>query len=353
MPTGRPTFTLTIGGLRSTTAEPVGGPTRFVVDRDMDVAADSLRVLLADRAGVALGDQVDLALGDDGDDSDVFTGTVAVLRPAVAAVEVLALGTIGTLLSLRTAGTYEGQTAGAVARDLAGQAGLSAGTVDDGPLLPRFAVDARLSAYAHLRDLADRLGFELYADVQGSLMFHALGGATGLDSVGGGLLGAVGAVAGAVGLPTGGERYEFGRHLLAVTGNRRPIAWGTVDVGGESPMSGRGDRTSHWLTVNDADYRGSAGSGDPRRTLLDPAARTKDLADRFAAGRLAVAQRGAQEVRLSILGRPGVDLGSEAGAAEAPDQLAGGDGYVRAVRHRFGSGTGFVTDLRVSLGAGS
>jgi hypothetical protein len=354
MPTGRPTFTLTIGGLRSTTAEPVGGPTQLVVDRDMDVPADSLRVRLSERSGVVLGDEVDLALGDDDDEAPVFTGTVAALRPGVAGVSMLALGTVGKVLNLRTGGTYEGQTAGAIVRDLAGQAGVPTGTVDDGPQLPRFAVDARLSAYAHLEDLADRLGFELYADVQGSLMFHALGDAAGLDAAGGGLLGAVGSVAASAGLARpGGERYEFGRHLLAVTGARRPAAWGTLTVGGESPMSGQGDRTSHWLTVNDADYRGSAGSGDPRRTLLDPAARTKDLADRFAAGRLAVARRGAQEVRLSVLGRPGVDLGSGAGAVGLPDDLAGGDGYVRAVRHRFGAGTGFVTDLRLALAAGS
>jgi hypothetical protein len=56
---------------------------------------------------------------------------------------------------------------------------------------------------------------------------------------------------------------------------------------------------------------------------------------------------------MSILGRPGVDLGSGAGVAGTPDRLAGGDGYVRAVRHRFGPATGFVTDLRVSVGAGS
>src|SRR5260370_29652525 len=113
-------------------------------------------------------------------------------------------------------------------------------------------------------------------------------------------------------------------------------------------MSGRGGQTSHWLTVNDADYRGTAGDGDPRLTLLDPAARTKDLADRFAAGWLAVARRTAHELQVTVLGRPGVDLGSTVSAADVPDALATCSGYVRAVRHRFGSTTGVVTDLRVN-----
>jgi len=352
MPASRPTFTLTIGALRSTTADPVGGPTRLLVERDMDVAADALRVRLADRSGVSLGDQVALALGEDGGETGVFTGTVAVLRPGLEGVEVLALGTVGELLNLRTAAVYEGQSAGDIARDLLGRAGLTAGTVDDGPVLPRYAVDGRLSAYAHVKGLADRLGFELYADAQGSGMFHALGPAAGLDSgAGGALSGALSsASAGAAG--AGGETYRFGAHLLDVTATREPAAWGTVDVGGESPMSGQGDRTSHWLTVDDSDYRGSAGSGDPHLTLLDPAARTKDLADRFAAGRLALARRTANQVWVSVLGRPTVDLGADGSAADVPDALAGGEGYVRALRHRFGPDTGFVTDLRFSVGAG-
>jgi hypothetical protein len=298
---------------------------------------------------VSLGDPADLALGDGGAESAVFTGSVAALRPSVDGVAVHALGTFGALLNLRAAATYEGETAGAVLRDLAGRAGLDTGTVDDGPVLPRFAVDARLSAYAHAKDLADRLGFELYADVRGELCCHALGGAAGLDA-GGGLLGAAtGAVASALG--SGGERYRFGAHLLAVAVARSPVAWGTVTVGGESPMSGQGDRTAHWLTTDDSDYRGSAGSGDPRVTVLDPAARTKDLADRFAAGHLAVARRTAHEVRVQVLGRPGVELGDPAGTADVPDALADGDGYVRALRHRLDPDHGFVTDLRIGLGA--
>jgi hypothetical protein len=168
-------------------------------------------------------------------------------------------------------------------------------------------------------------------------MVHALGAAAGLDA------------ALAVPQPAGGERYAFGEQLLDAAAARQPAAWGAVEVGGESPMSGRGDRTAHWLTVNDADYRGTAGRGAPSLLVLDPAARTKDLADRFAAGRLAVAARTAHQLRVTVLGRPQVDLGATVTAADVPDALAGGSGYVRAVRHRFGGDGGFLTDLRVSV----
>jgi hypothetical protein len=208
-------------------------------------------------------------------------------------------------------------------------------------------VDRTLSGYRHLKELADRLGYELYADRDGSAMFHALGPAAGLDAAGGTL----GDLLGAAGLAGvgGGESYAFGQQLLRAAAGRRDVAWGSVEVGGESPMSRQGDTTEHWLTTNDDDYRGSAGDGDPTLLVRDPAARTKDLADRFAAGRLAVAARTAREVAITVLGQPQIDLGDTATTGDVPDAEINGSGYVRALRHRFEDKEGFVTDMRISL----
>lgn len=343
MPTLRPTFTLTIGGLGSSTDNPVAGPGTLVVERDMDVPADALRLSLRERAGVAVDDTVTLALGHDGEEETVFTGTVETVRPAISGVDVRALGKTHDLLNLRTSATYVNQSAGSVARDLIGQAGLSAGTVEDGPVLPRYVVDRAMNGYRHIKELADRLGYELYADRDGNIMFHALGPAANLDA-----LGALGAVAGSL-LGAGSESYAFGRQLLRAAAERRGVAWGTVEVGGESPMSGQGDTTEHWLTTNDADYMGSAGDGEPALLVRDPVARTKDLADRFAAGRLAVATRVAREVSITVLGRPQVDIGNTISVADVPDEAVNGNGYVRAIRHRFGDEAGFVTEVRISV----
>jgi phage protein D len=347
MPTLRPTFTLTIGSLSSSTGNPVAGPGTLVLERDMDVPADALRLRLRERAGITVGDAVTLELGHDGEEETVFTGTVESVRPAISGVVVRALGKTHDLLNLRTSATYVNQSAGNIARDLIGQAGLSEGTVEDGPTLPRYVVDRALSGYRHLKELADRLGYELYADRDGNVMFHALGPAANLDALGG----ALGAVAGAAGalLGAGAESYAFGQHLLSAVTGWRGVAWGTVEVGGESPMSGQGDTTEHWLTTNDADYMGSAGEGEPALLVRDPVARTKDLADRFAAGRLAVAARTAREVSITVLGRPQVDLGRTIAVADVPDDTVNGSGYVRAIRHRFGDEAGFVTEMRISV----
>ena len=347
MPTLRPTFTLTIGSLISSTDNPVAGPGALVVERDMDVPADALRLRLQERAGILVGDAVTLDLGHDGEEETVFTGAVEAVRPAISGVAVRALGKTHDLLNLRVSTTYVNQSAGSIARDLIGQAGLSAGTVDDGPVLPRYVVDRALSGYRHLKELADRLGYELYADRDGNLMFHPLGPAANLDALGGALGAVAGAAAGLLG--AGGESYAFGQQLLGAATRSRGVAWGSVEVGGESPISRQGDTTEHWLTTDDADYMGSAGDGEPALLVRDPVARTKDLADRFAAGRLAVAARSAREVSITVLGRPQVDLGDTIAVADVPDETVNGSGYVRAIRHRFGDDAGFLTEMRVSL----
>ena len=310
----------------------------------MDVPADALRLRLRERAGIAVDDTVTLALGHDGEEETVFTGAVETVRPAISGVEVRALGKTHDLLNLRTSTTYVNQSAGSIARDLIGQAGLSTGTVNDGPVLPRYVVDRAVSGYRHLKELADRLGYELYADRDGNIMFHALGPAANLDALGGALGAAVGGLLGA-----GAESYAFGQQLLSAATGSRDVAWGTVEVGGESPMSGQGDTTEHWLTTDDADYMGSAGDAEPALLVRDPVARTKDLADRFAAGRLAVAARSAREVSITVLGRPQVDLGHTVAVADVPDATVNGSGYVRAIRHRFGEAAGFLTEMRISL----
>jgi hypothetical protein len=335
-----PTFALTIGGLQTTSDSPGAGPRRFTVERSMDVAADGAEMLLIERAGVAVADQVELQLGHDGENELVFTGEVVAVRPSITGVAIRALGTLNALLNTRAAAFYENQTSGAIVRDLVGLAGLATGTIDEGALLPRYAVDGRLSVYAHLRDLAERLGCELYADRDGKIMFHALGSAAGG-------LGSLAAAAGAL-LGGGGEGYQFGQHLLAAAADLRPAAWGTIEVGGESPISGQGATTAHWLTTDDSNYRGSAGSGAPSLLVLDPAARTKDLADQFAQGRLAVAGRRAHQIEVQVLGRPQVDLGDSISVGGLADEMINSSGYVRAIRHSFDADRGFVTMLRIA-----
>ena len=350
-----PNFSLALGGLSSSTARAVGGPTDIRVTRRMDGVAESLEVELAERRGIAPGDDASAELGFDGATQKVFTGSVVEVRATLAGVRVLALGRMDALLRLRVARSYEARSAGAIVRDLADAAGVDVGQADGGPTLPRFALDDRVNAGQHLRDMARRLGYELYTDRDGKLMFRALGAAAGLDSAAGGLGGLAAAAGGAVASLLGGggfgTGYEAGTNLIAARGARRAAGVEQVDVGGEGPASSHGDQSSWWLSTAEDQNHGHAGSGSAAVLRLDAAARTKDLADRFAAGSLASAQRGAATLWLRVMGRASLELGDPVRLSAAADDTLNGSGYVRALTHRCSSAAGFVTDVGVELGA--
>lgn len=352
-----PTFKLQAGGLASSSARPVGGPVRFDLQRGMDGAAESLALVLAERSDVAPGDPVTLELGFDDDNETVFTGHVVEVAPALDGVRVVALGLMDALLRLRCARRWESTTAGAVVRDLAHAADLRWGSVDNGPDLPRYAIDMAQSAAAHLQRLADRLGFELYTHRDGQLQFRALGAAANLDSLGGalgglgGLAEAAGAAASLLGVGGAALGYTVGANLMAASGRWRRAGVTRVTVGGEGPASSHGSGSA-WALANSATpHHGEAGDAGTELLVLDAAARTQDLARRFAAGQLATLQRRTRQLRLRTFGRAALELGDAVGADGAADDLINTRGYVRALRHRLGPETGFVTDLVIQADA--
>jgi len=348
-----PHFLLTLGGLTSRHDRAVGGPVHIHVARAMGGGADALTVQLAQRRGVQPGDDASAELGFDGSTEKVFTGRVVEVAATLTGVRVLALGRMDALLRLRVARSYEDRSVGAIVRDLADAAGLEAGTVDDGPTLPRFAVDAQNNAATHVRALAERLGFELYTDRGGKLMFRALGAAAGLDSAGlGGLAGAATATtAGLLGGAASGTGYEAGKHLLQASALHRAAGTAAVSVGGEGPASSHGGQSAWWLSTGDDANHGSAGSGEPVLLRFDAAARTKDLADRFASGALVSLQRGTRTLRLRTLGRAALELGDTVQVGKAEDDALNAGGYVRTLVHRCTAAHGFVTDIGIEVAA--
>lgn len=344
-----PRFSFTAGSLGADSDVPVGAPSRFVVERGLDVPIDALRVLLGDSSGVAAGDAVTLDLGDEDGLERVFTGSVAEVRPRLGGCQLVCAGTMLSLVELRVSSFYQDQSAGDVVRDLIGQASLDEGQVDDGVTLSRYAIERRLGAHAQLRRLADRLGFSLFSDREGKVHFRGVGAAASLASSGGlgGLASAASAAAGALGLGGASGSLAYGAHLLAADGALQPAFARKVTVGGESPMSGQGEDKSFWLTATDTDYEDSAGSGDDW-LITDSAARTKDMAGRFAAGYAAGFGRRTASIRLSVLGMPKLELGDPLSASGAPESGLNASGTVTALRHRFGERDGFVTEMTIA-----
>src|SRR5262249_60153534 len=104
--------------------------------------------------------------------------------------------------------------------------------------------------------------------------------------------------------------------------------------------------------ATDAGFEGSCGDGD-ELLVIDAAARTKDMAARFAAGYAASFGRLSGEAQLTVLGMPSLELGDNVGVSDVPESGLNASGYVKGLRHRFGFQEGFLTDVLVSVEGGA
>jgi hypothetical protein len=342
----RPTFSLRLGQLSCTEDSPTGGPVSIVVDREIDVPVDAAWIRLADRSDIAVADSVTVDIGVDRTPTRVFTGEVVQVEAGLDTCLVVATGTLRALVDLRAATVWSNASIGSITRDLAGQAGVPVGTIDEGPTLPRFAIDPRRSAHAQLRALVESFGLELYADRHGALVLKGVPDASpgGFGAVGG-------VVAGAKGMPGGGAgSLGYGANVIDARGELRAAAWESVVVGGQSPASTRGQSTADWLTTDDQVARGESGSGARRAVSVASVARTKDLARAVADGIRVRGGRSAHVVAVTIAGgRAELDLGDDVSLPSMPDAILGGSGRVRALRHRLDAVNGFTTTITAAL----
>lgn len=269
--------------------------------------------------GAAAGDPVSVQLGYGDSLETVFTGTVASVAHGLGRIEVEAVGALAQLAAWRVNLLYEQETAGGIVGDVLGRLNIAKGKVETGIKLPTFAMDDGRSAWAHLRGLASRCGFDFWADTDDKPQFRAYD-------------------------PADTHTLTYGADLLAWEHDARPAGWDGVVVLGESPAGqGQGDDASDWLTKKEV--KGTAGETSGRiLRIADPAARTPNLAADVAAGALvewAVTARGTARV----LGAPAVKLGDAVSFEKLPVSDQNGDARVTAVRHRLDARGGFVTTL--------
>jgi phage protein D len=320
-----PSYLLTVGGRRVDSAASPGESTLLdlCVQLDLDAPADAATLLLAQVGGItpARGNDVTVELGyadEEGSRVRVLTGRVSSLRPGLAVNRVGIEGAIAPLLRLFVDETYEGRTAGDIARDLAGKAGVAVAQADDGPSFPAYVVDGRRPAWHHLRDLASLAGFDVYADDQGRLVFRRFQQGNAVHVL------------------------KRGRDLISLEVRRTEPAAGAVEAWGESPAGSQGEEAWGWLTNNAGRSKGTAGSG-ARHLLERPALRTPAAARAAAEAVLTDIRRRGVRGEALIAGRPAVRLGDAVRLEETGAVDADGTYQVRSVTHRLSKAHGFTT----------
>lgn len=291
----------------------------------MDVPADSFNIVLGQVNGLspAKGDSVVIELGDNDTLIKVIEGTVAGVESTITQTKITGLNAISKLLDLRINQVYEKQTAGAIAADLVSQAGLTMGEKEDGIKFPFYTIDSMRNGYEHIRDLARRCGFDVYLTAESKLVFKEFT-KTSADYT-----------------------FEYGKHILGFEKYAQEEAVEQVTVFGESPASGQGDETAHWLTKGFEDYKGTAGVGLEQR-IEDTTIKTKDAADTFAQAELNAIKKNTVKGMLKILGNANIKLGDAIEIKGMSDEEMNGIFQVRGVGHYLNKDTGFIT--RIGIG---
>jgi len=287
------------------------------ISLDMDIPADSFEVVFghsSKSSKIKEGDAASIQLGYEDSLEDVFKGTVDNVEPGIAEIKVTGLNFAWKLLELRTNQVYESQAAGDIVSDLANKAGVTTEDVSSGLSFPMYVVDDGKNAYEHIRELAEKCGFDVYMTSENKLVFKKY------------------------------EReepqaLEYGKNIIqAELQEERPIVAGVV-VQGESPSSFKGADTSHWLTKRQVE--GMAGSG-ARLLVQDPTMRDKDSAEKVAKARLDTLTRTVSGT-VKIIGMAELKLGDTIEIKGMLNPKMNGEFQVRSVEHFLNKTVGFTT----------
>lgn len=321
-----PAYKLTIGNkVIDTTDKPQASTVvELVVTLDMDTPADSFLLVMGQVGGVKpkRDDVVKLELGyaDNGGLTQVMVATVVTVEPNLTTTRVVGYSGASAILRTYVEKTYEGNTAGAIVRDLASQAKVDVATADDGITFPAYVVDGRRGVYHHMLDLATLSGLDLYINADGKLVFEQFSNGKTVHI------------------------FEYAKHIVGLDVVQTPPYAGMVQAWGESPGSGHGETAWAWLTKDFSSSKGTSGSG--AILLLESSAlRTAVAASTAASAALTTIQRRTVRGQLRALGQPEIMLGDAIQLKGLPDDTLNKNFQVRSITHRITKLGGFTTDI--------
>ncbi len=291
------------------------------VDAAMHVPANRYRLVLQGQAEVSArpGDDVRVELGYDNALSVVFSGKVAAFEQGFDTIRVEALSAFTTLAATRFNKLYEKETAGSIVRDVLQRVEVQPGTVQPGLRFVTYALGDNQSAWSHVQGLAERCGFEFYADPEDQAVFRRS-------------------------VPGDIHALTYGTDILAFDHHRHSPAVDGVEVYGASPAGqGQSEEASAWFTKKPV--KGSAGRsrGNVLR-VADPAVRNPDLAATVA-GHLLSAHDTEVQGRIQVLGAAEVKLGDAVMLTRLPVSEHNGQARVTGVQHVLRAGRGFVSTI--------
>lgn len=273
---------------------------------------------------VKFGDAVSIELTAGDSSTKVMTAGVQSIRSSFGLTWITGTTGMQTLACTRVNQVYSNQTLSQIVNDLASQAGVDTGTIDDGSTYAYFVAHESRSALAHIRQLAALEGMDVYFDASNQLNVTAFQ-KTSAD-----------------------HTFYYGIDILdlELTHIDGPVAH--VTAYGESPASNQGSDTWPWLVKDLSPFLGDAGSGDQMLTFGDRAVRTKDAAGLAAASKLGTIKDHSARGRIVLMGNPDVALGDAFEVKGAKQPELNGLFKVTSVRHTYSKQRGFLTEAGFS-----
>jgi len=283
----------------------------------METPADSCEILFgidSRSSSIREGDEILIQLGYEDRLEDVFRGLVDDVERGISEIRVLGLNPTSRLLRTKVNRVYENQSAGEIVSDLAEEADLEVEEASNGLRFPLYVVDDSKNVYKHIKDLAEKCGFDFYMTRENKLVFKKY------------------------------EReephvLEYGKNIIEIEADKWEPLFTNVQVQGESPASFRGADTSHWLTKRRVE--GSAGSGS-KLLIEDPTVRDRDTAEKVAEAKLEALRRSLSGI-VKILGKADVKLGDTIELKGMQRSEMNREYQVRSVEHLLSKREGFTT----------
>ncbi len=278
-----------------------------------------------------LGDAVQVSLGRGEGTTPTFTGEVREVARTATALRITATDGLARLATFEVEAAYENKTAGAIVKDVLGQAGVDVGTVEEGPTLGTWVLHRGPRALRHLQRLAELCGADLFTDGEGKACF--------------------------ITPTTQGEEHTFGygEDVLELHLEDAVPVFDSVVVWGEGAASSNGAGKEHWLVADLSSVSGKASLGEGGTVtpgqegerpwqVLDGAVRSGEAARAVAEARMAAVAARATRGFLRVLGAPAVKPGDRVVVSGLPGGgLSPVSLRVRRVRHRLDARVGLVT----------
>lgn len=255
-----------------------------------------------------------------GDVSDkVMTAQVHSVNSSFGKTTIIGVTGMQKLADTRLNQVYANQTLGQIIKDMASQAGVDLGSIEIGSNYSCFIVHESKNLLMHIRELAMREGMDVYLDKDNKLTVKKL------DK------------SGAI------HTFCYGKDILDLQVFNHQMPSDHIIACGESPASGLGSDTWHWLVKDITPFQGVAGGGRKTLGIKDCALRTKDAADSLSVSKFSTIKDQSLWGRLRILGNPKVKLGDAIEIKDAQKPELNGIFKVTSVRHILNKHEGYMT----------